>query len=247
MTATPTRIDGSVPSAEQKGELVRDMFTRIAPTYVITNSLLTFGIDRRWRRQAVRALDAGGKGHVLDLCAGTLDLTLVLLAHGSSRVEAVDFSEGMLRMGRPRLPPDAPVDTTWGDAQDLPCASGVFDAAVCGFGLRNVADNARALREVHRVLRPGARFAVLEFFRPERWFERAFHAVFNRAVLPLVGGLVSGDRAAYSYLANSMQAYMNRPTFEALAADNGFRVLSADRLFPPVASLVVLERSGATP
>ena len=166
MTEESARIDGNVPPAERKGALVRDMFTRIAPTYVFTNRLLTFGIDAAWRRRAVAALGQGAQGTVLDLCAGTLDLTLVLLDAGATRVEAVDFSEGMLERGRPRLPPGAPVDTTWGDAQDLPCASDHFDAAICGFGLRNVVDNARALSEVRRVLRPGARFAVLEFFRP---------------------------------------------------------------------------------
>lgn len=241
MSTAPTRIDGTVPPAEQKGALVRDMFTRIAPTYVRTNSLLTFGIDDGWRRKAIAALGPGGRGHVLDLCAGTLDLTLVLLRQGVGHVTAIDFSEGMLEMGRPRLPPGAPVDASWGDAQDLPHDADAFDGAVCGFGMRNVVDNGLALDQVHRVLKPGARFAVLEFFRPESVFERLFHTVFNRFVLPLVGGLVSGDRAAYAYLANSMQAYMDRPAFEALAVDHGFRVVSAQRLFPPVASLVVLE------
>ncbi len=242
MTEEPARIDGSVPPAERKGALVRDMFTRIAPTYVLTNRLLTFGIDAAWRRRAVASLGEGAQGTVLDLCAGTLDLTLVLLDAGASRVEAVDFSEGMLERGRPRLPPGAPVDTTWGDALDLPCASDSFDAAICGFGLRNVVDNARALAEVHRVLRPGSRFAVLEFFRPTTWFARAFHAVFNRVVLPLVGGLLSGDRAAYAYLARSMEAYLERGEFETLALDAGFAHVSSTDLAPPVASLVVLER-----
>jgi ubiquinone/menaquinone biosynthesis methyltransferase len=243
MTAAPTRIDGTVPAAEDRGALVRDMFSRIAPTYVVTNSLLTFGIDTRWRRQAAAALGEGGQGTVLDLCAGTLDLTLVLLETGAARIEAVDFSEGMLEMGRPRLPPTAPVDTTWGDAQDLPCASDSFDAAICGFGMRNVVDNALALREVHRVLRPGSRFVVLEFFRPQSWFAKVFHTLFNKLVLPTVGGLLSGDRAAYRYLANSMEAYLDRGAFEALASENGFRIISAQDLFPPVASLIVLERS----
>ncbi len=242
MTAAPPRIDGSVPAPEEKGELVRDMFTRIAPTYVKTNALLTFGIDGWWRRLAIATLGEGARGEVLDLCAGTLDLTLVLLDHGASRVDAIDFSEGMLDQGRPRLPEGAPVTARWGDAQDLPCEDASFDAAICGFGMRNVADNARALGEVHRVLRPGTRFAVLEFFRPTAWYERLFHGVFNKLILPTVGGLVSGDRAAYSYLANSMEAYLVRAEFEALAEANGFRVVSARQLVPPVASLVVLER-----
>ncbi len=242
MSTAPSRIDGSVPAVDQRGELVRDMFTRIAPSYVRTNRLLTLGIDRLWRRRAVAALGLGGQGTVLDLCAGTLDLSLVLLDQGAERVEALDFSEGMLEQGRARLPENAPVNTTCGDAQVLPFEASNFDAAICGFGLRNVAENDRALGEVHRVLRSGGRFAVLEFFRPRTLFARAFHTLFNRLVLPLVGGILSGDRAAYQYLASSMEAYLDRGSFEVLATETGFRVVSARDLFPPVASLVVLER-----
>ena len=223
-----------------RGPEVREMFDRIAPTYDLTNRILSMGIDTIWRKRTVRALgplDATS----LDLCAGTLEMTLELLAAGSPRVVAVDFSAEMLERGRGRLPEGAPVDVVVGDAEAL-SVEGPFGAATCGFGLRNVPDNRAALSEVLSVLRPGGRFAVLEFFRPVRAHARAFHGLFNKLVLPNVGGLISGDRAAYAYLAESMVAYLSRAEFEALAIEVGFELVSSDDLLPPVASLVVLRR-----
>ena len=237
---TTERITGAVPDADVRGELVRDMFSRIAPTYVLTNRVMTFGIDALWRRAAIGALEGGAKGRVLDLCAGTLDLTLDVLAAGAEGVVAADFAQPMLDEGEKRLPAGAPVELVCADAQDLPFDDDAFDAATCGFGLRNVPDNAKALGELRRVLRPGGRIAVLELFRPTSAFSRAFHAVFDRVVLPLVGGLISGDRGAYTYLANSMSAYLSRDEFVALAQQQGFRVV-VDRWLFPVCGLVVLE------
>jgi len=234
------RITGAVPAADVRGDLVRDMFSRIAPTYVLTNRVMTFGIDALWRKAAIDALGVGAQAAVLDLCAGTLDLTLDLLARGATHVTAADFAQAMLDEGAKRLPADAPVALVCAEAQELPFDDEHFAAATCGFGLRNVPDNALALRELRRVLRPGARVAVLELFRPTNLFARAFHAVFDRVVLPLVGGLISGDRGAYTYLANSMSAYVSQDEFVALAEGQGFTVVQSRWLFP-VAGLVVLE------
>lgn len=216
------------------------MFDRIAPTYDLANRVLSMGIDTIWRKKAIRALGALD-APALDLCAGTLDLTLALLEAGAPAVTALDFSAEMLEHGRERLPEGAPVEVVEGDAQALPF-DGPFGAAICGFGLRNVQDNEKALAEVFRVLSPGAHFAVLEFFRPVRADAKAFHGVFNTLVLPAVGGLISGDRAAYAYLADSMVAYSTREEFDAVARGVGFEVVSSAELLPPVASLVVLRR-----
>lgn len=223
-----------------RGPEVRAMFDRIAPTYDLANRVLSMGIDTIWRKRAIRALGALD-APALDLCAGTLDLTLELLRAGAPAVTSLDFSPEMLERGRQRLPDGAPVEVVCGDAQDLPL-EGPFGAAICGFGLRNVPDNRRAVAEVFRVLRPGAHFAVLEFFRPVRADARAFHSLFNNVVLPNVGGLISGDKAAYAYLAESMVAYLTRDDFDALAREVGFEVLESRELMPPVASLVVLRR-----
>ncbi|MCP4805347.1 MAG: ubiquinone/menaquinone biosynthesis methyltransferase [Proteobacteria bacterium] len=225
-----------------RGPEVQAMFDRIAPTYDLANRVLSMGIDTIWRRKALAAIAPVAEGPALDLCAGTLDLTLELLEHGAPSVDALDFSAEMLAHGRPRLPEGAPVRTLQGDAQDLELPDNTYATGLCGFGLRNVPDNRKALSEVFRVLRPGGRFAVLEFFRPVRSDAKAFHAVFNNVVLPTVGGLISGDRAAYSYLADSMVTYLTRADFEATALDVGFELVSGAELLPPVASLVVLKK-----
>ncbi len=239
---TPQRPVAGDPS---RAPAVQEMFDRIAPTYDLANRVLSMGVDTLWRRRAIASLGAGAQGEVLDLCAGTKDITLALLVVGAREVTALVFSAERLACGRERLPAGAPVTVIQGDAQDLDLDDDSFDGGLCGFGLRNVPDNRRALVELHRVLRPGARFAVLEFFQPVRGDARAFHTVFNKLVLPTVGGLISGDRDAYAYLADSMQAYLRRPEFQDLAADVGFEIVSGRELLPPVASLVVLRKAGS--
>ena len=235
-------MPGPVAGDPGRAPAVQEMFDRIAPTYDLANRVLSMGVDTIWRKRALASLGQAVHGDVLDLCAGTMDITLALVAGGARSVTALDFSAEMLACGRQRLPQEAPVTVVQGDAQELPLQDASFDGGLCGFGLRNVPDNRLALQELFRVLRPGGRFAVLEFFQPVRGDAKAFHAVFNKVVLPTVGGIISGDRAAYAYLADSMQAYLRRPEFEALATEVGFTLVDGRELLPPVASLVVLEK-----
>lgn len=249
---------------------VRDMFARIAPGYDRANRWMSLGIDQRWRRRAIAALGPAIDGDILDLCAGTLDFSLALTAghprsgdtliHPSgafprtgkaavtnpTRVVAVDFCAEMLEVGRARLPPGAPVTIVCADARALPLPDASVDGAVAGFGLRNVPEPERAVAEVHRVLRPGGRLVVVDFFRPTTPLARLLDATYNRVVLPLVGGLLTGDASAYRYLADSMAAWHDRAGFEQLCRDAGFAVVHGAELFPPVAALVVAEKAGSS-
>lgn len=222
---------------------VRGMFDRIAPTYDLANRVMSGGVDTLWRKAVMKRLPLNGT--VLDLCAGTLDFTMLLSAKGAEHVHALDLSPKMLEVGQKRLPPGARVTVTVGDAQALPFEDETFVGGVCSFGIRNVPDNGKALAELLRVLKPGGRFVALEFFRPTRWDAQAFHAVFNRLVLPNVGGLISGDRQAYKYLADSMEQYLTRSQFCALAERAGFEVSEAKEMLPPVASMVCLTKPSA--
>ncbi|NOY25831.1 MAG: ubiquinone/menaquinone biosynthesis methyltransferase [Oligoflexia bacterium] len=224
---------------------VREMFDQIAPRYDLANRVLSLGLDQWWRRQAIAALKDCAQGDVLDLCAGTLDLTAMLVAGGTRQVHAVDFAEEMLNAGRAKLPPGAPVQIVSADARDLPLPAQSVDGIICGFGLRNVPELHRAIAECARVLRPGGRLVVLDFFVPQSALSRALQASYNRVLVPAIGGLVTGFRDAYSYLGSSIDAFMTRGEFEALCTSLGITARGREML-PPVASLVVGIRQPAT-
>ncbi len=220
-------------------DAVRAMFGRIAPTYDLLNRVLSGGLDAVWRRRAVAALAGAPEGPTLDLCAGTLDLTaLVDRARPAARVIAADFSEVMLARGRDKSPR---AEIVVADAHRLPFADGEMAAVICGFGVRNLADPERALCEVRRVLLRGGVFVTLEFFRPARGATRVFHRAYARVLLPLLGGALSGDSGAYSYLASSMQGFWSRAEYEASLIESGFTRVSGEDLTLGVASIVRAE------
>jgi ubiquinone/menaquinone biosynthesis methyltransferase len=215
------------------------MFERIAPTYDRLNGLLSAGLDARWRRRAIGELALAPPGPVLDLCAGTMDLTAALAnERPSGRIVAVDFAESMLQKGRHKAPL---AEVVVADATALPFPDATFAAVICGFGMRNLSDTRRGAEEVRRVLAPGGLFVTLEFFRPSRPSARLFHATYAKLVLPTVGGWLSGDRAAYGYLARSMIGFLTRAQYEGLLSAVGFDGLRAFDLTFGVASIVRAE------
>jgi ubiquinone/menaquinone biosynthesis methyltransferase len=218
------------------GDAARSMFDRIAPTYDSLNRVMSAGTDRRWRSRAVTMIAAAPPGAVLDLCAGTMDLTaLVARARPADRVVALDFSAAMLEAGRRKAPF---AEVVVGDATALPFADGEFSAVLCGFGMRNLSSTLAGAREVRRVLRPGGVFVTLELFRPSRAATRAFHHAYARVVLPAVGGWLSGDRSAYEYLARSMAGFLTRQEYERVLGDAGFTGVRGSDLTLGVASIV---------
>jgi ubiquinone/menaquinone biosynthesis methyltransferase len=226
-------------AADEHGGAVRDMFGRIAPTYDLLNRVLSGGLDARWRQRAIAALEGAPPGPSLDLCAGTLDLTVLLdRARPGHRLIAADFSERMLDRGRGKVPR---AEIVVADAQALPFEDASIAAAVCGFGIRNVGDPVKAIDELRRVLLPRGVFVTLEFFRPVKLLTRALHCTYASRLLPVVGGLLSGDRAAYAYLARSMGGFLTRPEYEQALRDAGFVNVSGEDLTLGVASIVRAE------
>jgi ubiquinone/menaquinone biosynthesis methyltransferase len=213
------------------------MFDRVSPTYDLLNRLLSLGIDRAWRTRALRELARDlPQGPLVDLCAGTLDLSAAMRAEWPKRpLLSLDFAREMLLAGRSKVPDGACVVA---DALQLPLAEGVVAGMVCGFGVRNLSDPRAGLREMARVLRPGGVCVVLEFFRPETAFMRLFHAVYAGFLLPLVGRVVSGDGQAYSYLSRSMQGFMARAEYEDAMREAGFTQVEAWDLSFGIASIV---------
>jgi demethylmenaquinone methyltransferase/2-methoxy-6-polyprenyl-1,4-benzoquinol methylase len=219
-----SRVVAPTPGAPERAA-VRSMFDRIAPRYDLLNRLLSGGTDIRWRRRAVDFLEIPPPYRVLDLATGTADgLIEVLGRDPRSRGLGVDLSLGMLERGRAKLVRagyDARAAVVCGDGEHLPLVAGQFDGALVAFGIRNVADPVAAMREVRRALRSGGRFVVLEFSMPGGVFGMAYRFYFRR-VLPLLGGLVSGDASAYAYLPASVARFPRPDAFAGLMEDAGF-------------------------
>jgi demethylmenaquinone methyltransferase/2-methoxy-6-polyprenyl-1,4-benzoquinol methylase len=191
------------------------MFDRIAPVYDAMNRAMTLGLDRKWRRAAAEAVVRPGD-RVLDACCGTGDLALAGERAGG-RVVGVDFSERMLERARRK---SSSVEWVRGDALGLPFADRTFDAATVGFGVRNLEDLAAGLAELHRVLRPGGRLAVLEITRPRGPAAPFFRLWFDRLV-PLAGKLLPGG-SAYTYLPASVRRFPGPDDLARLIRDAGF-------------------------
>ena len=227
--------DGGV--GEAHASAVRLMFDRISPTYDLLNRLMSLGIDRNWRKQA---LDTFARdlpdGVLLDVCAGTLDLSAAMRRRWPTRpLLSLDFARDMLVAGRHKAPDAGCVVA---DAMRLPLATGSVAGYICGFGVRNLSDPKAALREAARVLERGGICVVLEFFRPQKLTTRVFHAFYGKFLLPFMGRAVSGDAEAYTYLSRSMRGFMSRAEYTRAMADAGFERLEAFDLLWGIASIV---------
>lgn len=222
------------------------MFDAIAPRYDLLNHVLSAGLDRRWRDRAVDELALAPGARVLDLCTGTADLAIAA-ARGASRasVIGVDFAGEMLRLGHAKIRRgglSGSIRLVRGDAAHVPVTSASCDAATVAFGIRNVAEPARALSELARVLRPGGRLAILEFGQPSIPGIRTLYAWYFRYVLPLIGRTVSKHPSAYSYLPASVGTFPPPEEFSRLVAGAGFSGVRAVPLTFGIVYLYVAER-----
>lgn len=212
---------------------VSGMFDDVAANYDRTNDVLTFGLDRAWRRATVAAIDALPGERVLDLAAGT-GTSSEPLADAGVDVVAADFSPGMVEVGRARRPDIAFVVA---DATALPFGDAEFDAVTISFGLRNIVDADAALTEMFRVTRPGGRLVICEFSTPPNPAWRAGYRFYNAQVLPKVAGLVSSNAEAYDYLNESIAAWPDQRTLAHRIAAAGWRGVGFRNLFGGVVAL----------
>lgn len=211
--------------AAVKRGYVKQMFSDIAPYYDRVNRIISFRLDQWWRRKAIRDLNIvrDPDGVYLDLCAGTLDISSQIAARNSFRgsVVAADFAEPMLRAGLGKVSRDV-VRPVTADALELPFTDAFASGAIVVFGIRNVVDLDAALREVHRVLQPGARFVILEFGATQNpivgWLYRAY---FNH-LCPLIGNAVAHHHSAYNYLPKSVAHFPTEANLAQRMRDAGF-------------------------
>jgi len=207
--------------ALQDGRTVSAMFDRIVGRYDLMNRVMTGGRDVAWRRLAARTAVGQGAKRALDVATGTGDLALDLLAAGAGTVTGIDFAPQMIEAARKKVSAGQPVTFMVGDAMRLPFADDQFDACTVSFGLRNMENYQAAVTEMTRVLRPGGRFVCLEL-TPYRKpvLGRAFALYFSR-VVPLIGGWLSGDREAYSYLPASVEGFPDARLLARLMVNAG--------------------------
>lgn len=219
-------------------DAVRGMFDRIAPVYDLMNRLMTAGLDQRWRRLAVSKVVWPGD-RVLDACCGTGDLAIAAERRGG-QVVGLDFSERMLERARPK---SGTIEWVQGDALALPFGDDEFDAATVGFGVRNLADLEGGLRELHRVLRPGSRLAVLEITRPHGILRPFFRLWFD-VLVPVAGRVLPGGEA-YTYLPASVRRFPGPEDLSRLLRTAGFGEVTYQLLGGGIVALHVAEKAPA--
>jgi demethylmenaquinone methyltransferase/2-methoxy-6-polyprenyl-1,4-benzoquinol methylase len=204
---------------DEKNRAIGEMFSEIAPRYDFLNRVLSLGVDRRWRRRAVSEMVPAAGGRHLDLATGTADMALEILRQkGNAAVAGADISVEMMRVGREkcrRAGAGDRVSFVRAPGEALPFRDGVFDSACVAFGIRNVVDRERGLREMCRVVRPGGRVVVLEFSTPRSAPFGALYRFYFTRVLPRIGGFFS-RRSAYAYLPESVLSFPHPPVFAAM-------------------------------
>jgi demethylmenaquinone methyltransferase/2-methoxy-6-polyprenyl-1,4-benzoquinol methylase len=244
--AAGTRPAALAPDAspDARAAHVRGMFDRIAPTYDRANHLLSLSVDRYWRWRTVRLLRAQlppGPAAVLDVACGTGDLALALARGltgwpGGATITGADFSHAML-LGARAKPTPAPLAWLQADALRLPCRDGAFSAITSAFGFRNLTDYRAGLAEFQRALRPGGVCAILEITRPALPILRQLYPLYFEHILPRLGGWISGDRAAYAYLPDSVSRFPDPPTLTAWMRECGFHRAGFHRFTGGIATL----------
>ncbi len=238
MSTQASSTPSAVPAREGSGA----MFDDIAARYDLLNRIISLGLDQSWRRKTVAALEIQPGQRVLDLATGTADLALRVAA-GIEGVQVVglDPSGNMLQVGQRKVQASAQADRVQlirGDAQALPFADDSFDHVCMAFGIRNVPDRPRALREMSRITRPGGRIAILELAEPREGALSPLARLHVHHVVPWLGSLLSGSRE-YRYLQRSIAAFPPAAAFCQTMEDCGLRMLRCEPLTLGVATLYV--------
>lgn len=233
-------------NSESKKEQVRTMFDAIAWRYDMLNHMLSLGIDRSWRRRLVRLVKESGALQILDLATGTGDLAIMLARKcPGAAVMGVDLSEQMLAIGEQKVEQAGLQDRislAQGDAEALNCTDGQFDAVTVAFGVRNFENIEKGVAEICRALKPGGGIYVLEFGRPRNKIFGAFYRFYFHRVLPLLGGLFSRDRRAYTYLPQSVDEFPYGERFAGIVERAGFGKCRTIDLMSGVAQVYYAEK-----
>lgn len=227
-------------------EVVRELFNDIAPKYDLLNHLLSMNIDKGWRRKAMQCIEAGEKGKLLDVACGTGDFSIAAYRAGVAEVIGIDISEQMVEIGRRKvedLKLSPFIDLRSGDSEQMDFPEAVFDVVTVAFGVRNFEHLEAGLREMQRVLKPGGKVIILEFSMPERFPMKQLYRFYFRYILPTLGGWISGNKGAYTYLPESVMKFPQGKVFLEIMKNCGFVQLQQRKLSFGIASLYVGRKS----
>ncbi len=224
-----------------KEQQVEEMFNGIAHRYDFLNRVLSFGIDKRWRKKLVKGILNENPSNVLDIATGTADLAITLAKKSSNvKVTGVDIAENMLSFGRVKVQKKGlsnRIELIKASALSLPFNENSFDAAMVAFGVRNFQEPVKGLAEINRVLCPGGKIFVLEFTNPKSKFFGKLYTFYFLKVLPTIGRLISGHSSAYTYLPCSVKAFAEREAFTQMLTESGFTNATYRELSFGIASL----------
>ena len=210
-----------------KKEKIEQMFNDIAPSYDRLNHLMSLGIDNIWRKKAIKEIVDGTQQQILDVACGTGDSTIAIAKamEPGGRVTGIDISAGMMEPLMRKAAHEGVHDRIkllQADALQMPFEADTFHRVTCAFGIRNFEDRKKGLAEFLRVLKPGGKAVILELGIPDKPFIKTLYDIYFRHILPLIGGIISGNRAAYRYLPESVYAFPRPETFCAMMERAGF-------------------------
>jgi demethylmenaquinone methyltransferase/2-methoxy-6-polyprenyl-1,4-benzoquinol methylase len=215
--------DSGVPKKEQ----VADMFNQIAYRYDFLNHFLSAGVDRGWRKKAIRVLGSLKPKMILDVATGTAEMPIMMMKYlCPDRIVGIDISEGMLDIGKNKIIKagfQKTIDLQKGDAEDIPFPDTYFDGITVAFGVRNFQNLEKGLLEMLRVLKPGGKLVILEFSRPGKGVFLPFYKAYLRFIAPRIGKIFSGNGEAYRYLNESVNAFPEGDQFTDILKKTGYQ------------------------
>lgn len=221
----PQKVTPYGDTSKTKKEEVEEMFDNIAHRYDFLNRLLSLGIDRSWRKKAVKYIGENKPKTILDVATGTGDFAFEALSLAPEKIIGYDLSEGMMKYGREKAVASGTshiVEFVKGDSEKMPFENNKFDAVTVGFGVRNFEYLEEGLSEIYRVLKPRGRLAILEISLPTNPLVRFGYDIYFSHILPLIGRVFSRDVRAYTYLPESVKAFPQGTVFTQILSNTGF-------------------------
>ena len=227
-------------SSASKKDQVAMMFDNISHRYDFLNHFLSLGIDRIWRKKAVKLIKGSNPKHILDVATGTADFAIETLSCKPVNVIGVDISEGMLEKGRQKIKRkglEAVIQLKYGDSENLPFEDETFDAIIVGFGVRNFENLQLGLTEMRRVLKKNGQVAILELSKPKKFHIKQLYLFYFKLILPVIGRLFSKDSSAYTYLPDSVNAFPEGEKFVSILSSLGYNDVKSKILSGGIATI----------